>query len=233
MARKRISESDLLDFRERAGELSRAVEIKYEELDRMKVAEPEPVRALGLLLLPDTNGGVASLKKFAARMERKGCAVELVDVLGYIARDRFDRTPEWQRRLSQAQTGYQLVKKRADKVAVIGAGNSCALATLIAEQYPADALVTVGGDLGRRWGRTGKSGSPRISRIARNNLFSIVCPVLSVGLEGAQRGRSAFASETRSRDARTLELRAARAEDLWGEREAELAEAVSEFLAEA
>ena len=229
MARKRISESDLLDFQARTAELSRAVESKYDELDRLKQAEPVPVREMGLLILPDAAQGTSSLQKFAARIKKAGLAAELVDVMGYVPVDRFDRTPEWQRRLQQAQTGYLLLKQGARKICVVGAGSSCALAALIAEQYPVDALVTVGAGLGGMWGRTGKRGSPRISRIARNNLFSIVCPVLSVAPQGIS---PAFTAETRSRDARKMELPAGRVESLWEECESALVQAICEFLAE-
>lgn len=232
MARRRVTEEDLLDFRARAELLSQEVEVKYEEMDRRKLAEPEPMRDMGLLIVADEDEEGA--RRFAKRMEAGGLAVERADIRGYMPIDRFDRTPEWQRQLTQAQTAYQSLRKRAERIAVLGFGQSVPLAALIAEQYPVDALISVGSfGVGRGAGRRAPS---RVLRIARNNLFSIVCPVLTV-LPGDLSPRAAtsvavFGTRTRSRDVRLLEMRGAKMANLFTERENELAEAVFEFLAE-
>lgn len=234
MARRRVTEEDLLDFRSQAETLSREVEVKYEEMDRKKLAEPEPVRDMGLLILSDEDG--EGLRRFAKRMEAGGLAIELANVLGYMPIDRFDRTPGWQRRLIQAQTAYMNLRKRAQRVAVFGCGQSVPLAALIAEEYPVDALIAVGGFSGSEGERAGKRAPSRVKRIAKNNLFSIVCPILTV-LTGDMSPRavsyaSVFGSRTRSRDVQCLEMRGAKMANLFTERENELAEAVFEFLAE-
>ncbi len=233
MARRRVSEEDLLRFRAQAEALAREVEGKYEEMDRKKLAEPEPVRDTGLLILSDEDGD--GLRHFARRMEAGGFAVERADLLGYVPIDRFDRTPGWQRRLTQAQIAYTVLRKRARRVAVLGYGQSVPLAALIAEEYPVEALIAVGGFSGDAGGEA-KRAPGRVRRIAKNNLFSIVCPVLTV-LAGDMSPRAAasaklFASHTRARDVQCLEMRGAMMSKLFTENENEMAEAVFEFLAE-
>ncbi|MGI6239686.1 MAG: hypothetical protein ACOYI5_08690 [Christensenellales bacterium] len=240
MARKRITERDLLGFQTRAEALSREVEAKYEEMDRRKQAEPEPVRALGLLLLHDTEADVNQLARFAGRMERAGHAVEMPELVRIAPRDPLDRTPEWQHRHGRAQGGYLQLKPRARRIVAIGTGRSSPLAALMAEQYPIDALITVGGGLRTRRGarsrKPGQSADLRIARIARGNLYMIVCPVLTIVPEdcGAFTAQSAsmYATDTRSDDVRRLDLPGANVETVWEAREEEIAEAVSAFLAE-
>lgn len=228
MARKRVSEEDLLEFRARAEALAQEVGKKYEEMDRKKLAEPVPVRDTGLLILADEG----DVRGFAKRMEAGGLAVERADILGYEPVDRFDRTPQWQRRLIQAQTAYQNLRKRSRRVAVLGIGQSVPLAALIAEEYPVDALITVGAFSGRA-AEGARRAPSRIRRIAKNNLFSIVCPVLTV-LPGdlSPRAAAVFDTHTRARDVQMLEMRGASMANLFPERENELAEAVFEFLDE-
>ncbi len=147
MARKRVTEEDLLAFREESQRLSQEVEVKYDAMDRVaKEREQAPgVRDLGFVLLHDSAADEGQLRPFAGRAKAADCAVELVKVNGYRPRDRFDRTPQWQRRLEQAQAGYLSVSERAGRVVVVGAGESCPTALILAEQYPVDALVLVGG----------------------------------------------------------------------------------------
>ena len=92
MARKRITESDLLDDRVRAAELSRAVESKYEELDRLKREQPAPVRRMGVLLLPD--------------------AAEGRDALRSLVRTRNGRREGLARPHSDSQSGFRRPEKR-------------------------------------------------------------------------------------------------------------------------
>lgn len=235
MARKRVSEQDLLNFRARAGELAQEVETKYDEMDKKKLAEPKIVLDKGLLLLGE-DGNDPGLRGFARRMEEGGLAVERANVLGYEPCDRFDRTPEWQRRLVQAQNAYTDLRQRARRVAVLGFGQSVPLAAMIAEMYPVDALLAVGAFSGNPRAEAGRRAPARLRRIAKNNLFSIVCPILTV-LPGDLSPRAAssarvFATRTRARDVRCLELRGAKMANMFTERENELAEAVFDFLAE-
>jgi hypothetical protein len=235
MARRRVSEEDLLNFRAQAEVLSQEVEVKYEEMDRKKRAEPEPVRDMGLLILGEGEDD-AELRSFARRMDSGGLAVERADILGYEPIDRFDRTPQWQRRLVQAQAAYTSLRKRARRVAALGVGQSVPLAALIAEEYPVDALIAVGAFSGSVGERAGKRAPSRIRRIAKRNLFSIVCPILTILPEDlsprAAASAAIFDARTRSRDVRLLEMRGAKMASLFPERESELAEAIFEFLDE-
>ncbi len=232
MARKRITEQDLLNFRTQAEVLAEEVGTKYEELDRAKQVAPEPVREMGLLILTDEDEDGA--RRFAKRAYADGLAVERANIPGYHPIDRFDRTPEWQRRLIQAQIAYTLVSKRARRVAVIGHGRAVPLAALISEQYPVDALITIGALTGNVGDRVGRRAYARIRRIAKNNLFSIVCPILAIRTGDMSARASAscrvFSSGTRSQDVQMLEIRGADMANLFTERENELAEAVYEFL---
>lgn len=231
MARRRVSEKDLLDFRARAETLALEVNEKYEEMDRRKAAEPEPVREMGLLILSD--GEDPGLKPFGKRMEERGFAVQWADVLGYVPIDRFDRTPEWQRRLVQAQTAYLALRERAKRIAVLGVGACVPLAALIAEQYPVDALIAAGAFSGRAEERRGPS---QIRRIAKNNLFSIVCPILTI-LPGDASPRAAASvrgleTHSRARDVQRLDMPEARRARLFAEHLDVLGEAILEFLAQ-
>lgn len=234
MGRKRITEEDLLAFQEESQRLSQEVEVKYDAMDRVaKEREQAPgVRELGFVLLHDSAADEGQLRPFAGRAKAADCAVELVKVNGYRPRDRFDRTPQWQRRLEQAQAGYLSVSERAGRVVVVGAGESCPTALILAEQYPVDALVLVGG--GPRTRPFADRNLSRLCSIARSNLFSVVCPVLSLVPEDCGRLSPAAAADyqryTRSSRVVHHPLAGKKDTDVWTEMENELTNRIFAFL---
>ena len=239
MARKRISESDLLDFRERAEELSQAVEEKYKKLDAERPApEPEMGGKWGVLLIHDPQAGPGQLTAFAGRLKRGGIAAECADLSSYVPRDQFDKKPLWQRWLEVAQEAYQRLAARCEKVMVLGTGLSCPLACVIAEQYPVDSLVTVGGGMkpvaSALLAGGAKKASYQLARLAKNNMFSIVCPILALVPEkcGAYTPQSAqmYRTHSRSDDVRVEKLPGADVAFLWTGDEKKLFEAVTGFL---
>lgn len=235
MARKRVSEEELLRFREQAGELAEVVGEKYERMDRLTRQQQEPVRReTGFLLLHDVQSDAQQLRPFAQRAREAGYSTEVVEVLGYREKDPFDRTPQWQRRLEQAQTGLQQISRYAKKVVVLGVGDSCPLAALIAEQYPVEGLVVVGGGLKNRPGSVfSDRASARLSSLARNNLFSVVCPVLALVPEECgrftPRSASLYQTNTRSDRVEVEPLPGTDVRTLWTEREQSLEERIFAF----
>lgn len=234
MARKRITEADLLAFREESQRLSQEVEVKYDAMDRVaKEREVAPgIREMGFVLLHDTAADEGQLRPFAGRAKAADCAVELVKINGYRPRDRFDRTPQWQRHLEQAQAGYLSVSERAGRVVVVGTGDSCPTALILAEQYPVDALVLVGG--GPRTRPFSDRSLSRLCSIARANLFSVVCPVLALVPEDCGRLRADAAADyqryTRSSRVVHHPLKGKKDTDVWNEMENELTNRIFAFL---
>lgn len=148
MARKRISEEDLLNFRKQAGELAKVVEEKYNRMDDEKKAEiePEPTGYRGILLIHDAAENAKQLEGFAEKLKAKEIVADIADLDAGGNKGMFDRTPQWQKWLEAAQNAYQSIAERCEKVIVLGTGISCPLACVIAEQYSVDAL----GHCGRR-----------------------------------------------------------------------------------
>lgn len=236
MARRHVSEADLLEFRERASELAQTVGEKYEKMDReAKKQEETPVsRETGLLLLPDSRTGTDQFRYFAQQAKQVGFAVRNVDVTGYVPKDRFDRTPEWQRRLDQVQGAYVALNEYARHTVIVGVGDACPLATVLAEQYPVDALVLVGEGPALRFGQgVGRSAERRLCSIAKNNLFSVVCPVLVLSPKdvGPYRPNAAKLFDTCSRSDR-VEIEPVDAADAsapWTQKEGVVQRRILEF----
>lgn len=237
MARKRITEGDLLNFRERADELSQVLEKKYDKLEKAaKPAEDTEEREQGILLLCHTDVETAQARKFISAAKAAGFAAEGV----FFSDERpssaqRERIAPWQRMLEQAQSGYMRLSERAGAIAVIGTGDTGALATIIAEQYPAEALVVVGaGPVMKLF--AGKRAFSRLVSLARNNLFSIVCPVLAITPEdcGAYEPASVrlYKQSTRSPVVALEDAWGASVPQMWTEYEQELEKRIFSFLKE-
>lgn len=216
------------------------METKYRQMDNAArpVPKPEPVRDIGVLMIHDALEDAGQLRQFATRLHQEGCAVMCVDLNGYVPVDRFDRKPVWQRWLEQAQAGYQALSHRCVKTVVLGSGHSCGIACVIAEQYPVDGLILVGGGLKKKAftlaAGPAHRASYQLARLARNNLFSIVCPILSLVPEfcGAYAASSAnmYKLGTRSEDVTIKRLEGADVSKLWTDCENSVAAPVRTFL---
>ena len=242
MARKRISEEDLLNFRKQAGELAKVVEEKYNRMDEKRRAEmeaaPEPTGEWGLLLIHDAAEEASQLAGFAAKLCRRGMVSENVDLTSYIPTDRFDKTPLWQKWLTVAQLSYQRLTERCEKVIVLGTGLSAPIACVIAEQYPVDGLAIIGGGL-KKEGLCLKNGgvkgtSFQLARLAKNNLFSIVCPVLALVPENCApytaQSADMYRIATRSESIRTERFPGTNPSDIWTKCEESLLDAIQGFF---
>lgn len=235
MARKRVTEEDLLNFRERADELSQVLEQKYERLKKAaKPAEETEEREQGILLIHHTDVDAAQVKKFVSAAKAAGFAAESVA----LRTERYgpaqnERVAVWQQLLEQAQAGYLRLGEHARGITVLGTGDSAALATIIAEQYPVEALMVVGaGPVMKLF--AGNRTFSRLASLARNNLFSIVCPVFAITPDdcGAYIAASAglYRESTRS-NAVTLEtVSHASVPQMWTEREQELEKRIFRFM---
>jgi hypothetical protein len=240
MARKRISEEDILDFRKRADELSQEVRVKYDRMDSeaKPAPEPEPTGERGILLIHDAGESPEQLNAFAAILRREGYVAECVDLTGYVPVDRFDKKPLWQRWLEVTQGAYQRLSERCQRVMILGTGLSCPLACVISEQFSVDALMLVGGGLktaGFTFFSGGvKSASFQLARLAKNNLFSIVCPILCIVPEGCAPytvdSANMYALATRSDDVRIEKNPGDDPLKIWTNCEKQLLEAVKGFF---
>lgn len=237
VARKRVTEEDLINFRARADELSEVLERKYEKMEKaVKPAEDVEEREQGILLLYHTDVEAAQAKKFIAAAKAAGFAAESV-ALSTEKREQAqkERVVMWQQLLEQAQAGYLRLSEHARGITILGTGDTAALATIIAEQYPVEALMVVGaGPVMKPFAV--KRTFARLASLARNNLFSIVCPVLVITPEdcGAYRAGSArlYEESTRS-DAVTLETASGvSVSQMWTEREQEMEKRIFRFLKE-
>lgn len=237
MARKRVTEEDLLNLRERADELSQVLEQKYDKLDKAaKPAEDVEEREQGILLLHHADVEAAQANKFVLAAQAAGFAAESVA----LSAERCDsaqkeRVAVWQRLLEQAQAGYLRLGEHACGITVLGTGDTAALATIIAEQYPVEALMVVGaGPVMKPF--AGNRTFSRIASLARNNLFSIVCPVLVITPDdcGAYRAASAklYEESTRSNSVTLETVSGLSVSRMWTEREQELEKRIFRFLKE-
>lgn len=237
MARKRVTEEDLLNFRERADELSQVLEQKYDKLEKAaKPSEDVEERQQGILLLHHADVEAAQAKKFVLAAKAAGFAAESV-ALSAERRDsaQKERVAVWQRLLEQAQAGYLRLGEHARGITVLGTGDTAALATIIAEQYPVEALMVVGaGPVMKPF--AGNRTFSRIASLARNNLFSIVCPVLVITPDdcGAYRAASAklYEESTRSNSVTLETVSGVSVSRMWTEREQELEKRIFRFLKE-
>ena len=240
MARKRISEEDILNFRKQAEELSREVKAKYDKMDSAARPAPEPEHTgeRGILLIHDAGRSPDQLKAFSELLRTDGCVTECVDLTGYVPVDRFDKKPMWQRWLELTQDAYQRLSERCERLLVLGTGLSCPLACVIAEQFPVDALALVGGGL-KKPGLNVFSGgvkgtSFQLARLAKNNLFSIVCPVLCLVPDDcapySAHSANMYALATRSEDVRIEKFPGDDVSHIWTNCEKALFEAIKGFF---
>ena len=237
MARKRITEADLLEYRVRADELKQQLDVKFEEIERSKKTQVElEEREVGLLILGGGDVDIAVLRKFATSAWNAGFSPEVVDISENIVdHNPRERIPAWQKMLDKAQFGYLKLSERVKQVVVLGAGRASAAATVLTEQYPVDGLVIVGeGPAVKTFCRDRVVA--RIASIAKNNLFSIVCPVYVIvpGIPGDYKPGSArmFEQLSRSDDVRIEDMPGMSASQIWTDRKQDVENRVFAFLRE-
>lgn len=237
MARKRITEEDLLNFRARADEMHEQLKIKYEELERAKKTQEElEERDIGLLILRGGDVDMDIIRKFSADAWNAGFSPEVVDMSNApVDNNPKERVPAWERLLNKAQFGYMKLSQRAKRIAVMGTGITAAAATVITEQYPVDALIIAGeGPVTRVF--AADRAAARISSIAKNNLFSIVCPVYMIvpGISGEYKAGShkLFAEASRSDDVRIEHMPGISASQIWTDRKQDAEKLIFGFLNE-
>lgn len=237
MARKRITESDLLDFRARADELAREVEQKYEKLDRAAIPIDDiEEREKGILLIYHSDIEAEQAMRFAKSAKAAGFAVEAVALKLDKAHDITQkRTPDWEKLLDQAQAGYAELSRRARSLNIVGTGDGAVLSIIIAEQYPVDSLAIIGAGPAMK-PFAGNSGFAKLAKLAKNNLFSIVCPVMALTPEdcGAYKPSSVkmFIEMSRSDDVRLDEYPGMSVPEMWTKREHELENRIFAFINE-
>ena len=96
------------------------------------------------LLLHDLTATEGQLIDLCHALEEEGIPASIPNLFGFAPRDAYDRTPQWQRWLTQAQEAYVELRGISERVTVIGVGNGGVLAAILAEQYPVDGLVVLG-----------------------------------------------------------------------------------------
>ena len=237
MARRRITEEDLLNYRARADEMHQQLEIKYEELERAKKTREElEERDIGLLILRGSDVELDKIRKFSTAAWNAGYSPEVVD-LGVIPAEHNprERIPMWQKMLDRAQMGYLKLSERAKHIVVMGTGSTAAAATVITEQYPMDGLVIVGeGPATRAF--SADRATARIASIAKNNLFSIVCPVFMIvpGIPGEYKAgaQKMFEESSRSDDVRIEHIDGMSAAQIWTDREQDMEKRIFSFLSD-
>lgn len=237
MARKMITEEDLLNFRARADELAKQLEVKYEEIERSKKTQLElEERDTGLLILGGGDADIAILRKLSTAAWNEGFSPEVVDISETFAdHNPRERIPMWQKALDKAQFGYLKLSERVKRIVILGTGRSAAAATVMAEQYPVDGLIIVGeGPATKAFCRD--RATARIASIAKNNLFSIVCPVYMIvpGVTGDYKPGSfrMFEQSSRSDDVRVEEMPGISAEQIWTDRKQDMEKRIFGFLHE-
>ena len=210
--------------------------------------------AHGCLLLHDLTATEQQLGGLCEALEGEGYPVSLPNLFGFSPRDQYDRTPMWQRWLTQAQEAYVELRRVCARVTVIGAGYGGVIATVIAEQYTLDGLILLGcvakpvraGDAVKRFlpfvPLDGADPAKnvrcldvgRLARLANNNLFSIVNDVLVIQAMADERfdpaGGEALLGAVRSKRRETLELKDARVGDMCRTHALPIREAVLKFL---
>ena len=235
MARKRITEADIMEYRQKADELYRELEIKYENMEKSaKPVEDVEERELGILLLYSADVDQAQIKRFSSSAKRAGYAVETVDVsLKPEDHDPRKRVPGWQTQLDRAQTGFVLLSDRTQRIAIMGTGEAVPAACVLAEQYPVDALIIVGEGPALRPFNPDRTLS-KLAVLAKNNLFSVVCPVYAVtaGIPGPFKAGSArmFEASSRSGNVQIEEEGGISAAQMWTEREQMLENRIFAYL---
>lgn len=237
MARRRITEEDLLEYRVRADELKQQLDIKFEEIERSKKTQVElEERNIGLLILCGGDVDIAVMRKFATSAWNAGFSPEVVDISDNAAdHNPRERVAAWQRILDKAQFGYLKLSERVKQTVVLGTGRSAAAATVITEQYPIDGLVIVGEGPATKTFCTDRA-TARLASIAKNNLFSIICPVYAIvpGIPGDYKPGSArmFEQLSRSDDVRIEEMPGMGAAQIWTERKQDMENRIFGFLKE-
>lgn len=154
--------------------------------------------AQGCLLLHDLTAGPGQLNELAQAVEEAGIPASVPDLYGFTPRDAYDRTPQWQRWLTEAQEAYVELRGVSDRVTIAGVGAGGVIATVLAEQYAAEGLVVLGSvdrprsaaaalkrylpltPLEGSGGRARTLDVGRLVRLANNNLFSVIADVLVV-----------------------------------------------------
>lgn len=236
MARRRITEADLLEFRNRAGELAEVVAEKYDAMEKAgKAIEDIEIREIGILILREADVDKKAVEKFAAAAKASGFAAEVVDLEKYPSFDNppSARVPNWEAVMDKAQMGYLMLSEHSKSIAVFGTGDSAPAAVLIAEQYPVEALMIVGqGPQTKPF--TSKRTVAKLAGVAKNNLFSVVCPIYCISPENdptfKASGARLFQDNTRSEDVQLETVSGMSVSAMWTDCEQEIEKRIFEFL---
>jgi len=209
--------------------------------------------ALGCLLIHDITASQTQVKGICHVLEARGYPVGVANLLGFVPRDQYDRTPRWQRWLTQAQEAYVELLGVCEKVVVVGVGNGGAIATVIAEQYFTEGLIVVGSVLrmrkkadafkrilpfmpvpGTEDRNIAASDMTKLIRLSANNLFSIVCDVLVLQTSSDELydpvGGKILLKGVRSKDARAVELIGAKIKSVCETHEEHILDEIAKFL---
>ena len=115
---------------------------------------------------------------------------EKLDILGFavdapiLERCADGERPDIHQWLSAARSAYIDLRERCDRVVVAGHSTGGALALILAEQYPVDALVCLAPALRTRLRGDAAAyrsfGMRRLMRLASVNMFAVVAPALVI-----------------------------------------------------
>lgn len=179
MARKRITEQDLIDFGKRMDELSGVVEEKYNRMDERKQPEQPQIKHCGVLML-------RSSRSLAALLELSGIAVGHFDVETALSAGNKDATPLWSRAVNELNSSFEALN--AEEAFIYAPGDSLAQGLLLAAQYSVKAVFTNGGTLQSAVLPLSAVARIRskISAIARKNLFQVTAPIYISGENSRQ-----------------------------------------------
>ncbi len=174
MARKRITEQDLIDFNSRMDELSVIVEEKYNSIDAVKAVEAPEIKASGVLLLKNNEALISKLV-------REDIAYVVWDPDQAINTAGNTVTPAWNRAIDSLNAAYESVN--AESVYLYAPEEMLMAGLLLAAQYDVKAVFTENGDTGslvpRLFGRARALG--RMNSVAKKNLFQVTAPVFAGG----------------------------------------------------
>ena len=219
----------------------------------MEKANMADKAALGCLLIHDITAPQSQVKNICHVLEARGYPVGVANLQGFVPRDQYDRTPRWQRWLTQAQEAYVELLGVCEKVVVAGVGNGGAIATVLAEQYFTEGLIVIGSVLRMRRKsdafkrilpfvpvpgavdrNIAASDMSKLIRLSENNLFSIVCDVLVMQTSSDElydpAGGKILLKGVRSKNGCAVELIGAKIESVCETHEEIILDEITKFL---
>lgn len=179
MARKRVTEQDLLDFDRRMDELSGVVEEKYNRMDERKQAQQPQIKHCGVLML-------RSNELLTTALECEGIAVGSFELEESRTAANKDVSPVWSKVVNELNSSFESLS--AEEAYIYAPGDALAQGLLLAAQYPVKAVFTDGGTIKSAvlpLSATDRIKN-RISSIAKKNLFQVTAPIYISGEKGHQ-----------------------------------------------